>query len=126
MQLNSPYVKNVLDALGAVADISFRRIFNGIGIYHRGVQFAIILHEQLYFRASEESRCLFEAKRMPAFQPRGADQVESFFFQLPDEILSKSEELKYWMRIAVEAAHQGEFLDDESTLDVSIRHSRLG
>ncbi len=124
MQLNASFVKHALEAMAAVAPISYRRIFNGIGVYHLGVQFAIILHEHLYFRASEESRCLFEARQMPAFQPRGADMVESFFFQLPSDVLNLSEELRYWMRIAVEAAHQGEFLDDESSLDIAIGHSR--
>lgn len=125
MQLNASFVKHALEAMTAVAPISYRRIFNGIGIYHLGVQFAIILHEHIYFRASEESRCLFEARQMPAFQPRGADMV-SFFFQLPEEILNQPEELKYWMRISVEAAHQGEFLDDETSVDIAIRHSRQG
>lgn len=123
MSLNSPYVKHALDALNRVAPVTFRRIFNGIGIYHRGVQFAIILQGQLFFRASEDSRCLFEAQKMPAFQP-GADRVESFFYQLPDDLLDKPDELKYWMRIAVEAANQGEFLDDETSFPV--RYTRQG
>jgi DNA transformation protein and related proteins len=124
MPLNASFVKHALESMTAVVPISYRRIFNGVGIYHLGVQFAIILHEHIYFRASEESRCLFEARQMPAFQPRGADGVESFFFQLPLEVLSQPDELKYWMRIAVEAAHQGEFTDDESSLDIVIGHSR--
>jgi DNA transformation protein and related proteins len=124
MTPNSAFVKHALDAMSAVAPITYRRIFNGVGIYHLGVQFAIILHDSLYFRANEDSRCLFEAKSMPAFQPRGADMVESFFFQLPDEVLQKPDELKYWMRIAVEASHQGEFLDDESSVDIAIRYTR--
>lgn len=124
MPLNSTFVTQALEAMAAVAPITYRRIFNGVGIYHLGVQFAIILHDNLYFRANEDSRCLFESKQMPAFQPRGADMVESFFFQLPEDVLQKPDELKYWMRIAVEASHQGEFLDDESTLDIAIRHSR--
>ncbi len=124
MSLNSPFVKHALDALNEVAPITFRRIFNGIGIYHKGVQFAIILQDQLFFRASEDSRCLFEAQRMPSFQPRGADLVESFFYQLPDDLLDKPDELKYWMRIAVEAAHQGEFLDDETSFVV--RYTKQG
>jgi DNA transformation protein and related proteins len=124
MTLNSTFVKHALEAMMAVAPITYRRIFNGVGIYHLGVQFAIILQDSLYFRANEDSRCLFEAQLMPAFQPRGADMVESFFFQLPEEVLHKPDELKYWMRIAVEASHQGEFLDDESSLDINIRHSR--
>lgn len=124
MPLNSPYVKHALDAMTSVASVTSRRIFNGVGIYHLGVQFAIILQDKLYFRANEDSRCLFESNKMEAFQPRCAEKVESYFFQLPDEVLHKPEELKYWMRISVEAAHQGEFLDDESNIDLAIRHNR--
>jgi len=124
MPLHSTFITLALEAMTAVAPITYRRIFNGFGIYHLGVQFALILQDNLYFRANEDSRCLFEAQQMPAFQPRGADMVESFFFQLPQDVLQKPEELKYWMRIAVEASHQGEFLDDESSLDITIRHSR--
>ncbi len=124
MTLNSTFAKHALEMMVAVAPITYRRIFNGIGIYHKGVQFAIILHDCLYFRANEDSRCLFEANLMPAFQPPGVDSVESFFFQLPNEVLQKPDELKYWMRIAVEASHQGDFLDDETSLDRGIRHNR--
>jgi DNA transformation protein and related proteins len=124
MPLNSHYVKQAMDAMIGVAPVTCRRIFNGIGIYHLGVQFAIILQDKLYFRANEDSRCLFEANQMEAFQPRCADKIESYFFQLPDDVLNKPEELKYWMRISVEAAHQGEFLDDESNIDLAIRHNR--
>lgn len=106
-----PYLTHVLNAMMQVDEITYRRIFNGVGIYHRGVQFAIVLHDKLYFRANEESRHLFLMQGMTSFQPSVASQ-ESDFYQLPDKLLDAPEELKYWMRIAVEAAHSGFFLDD--------------
>ncbi len=124
MNLSHAYLDRVLASLSRVAEVSYRRIFNGVGIYHRGVQFALIINDRLYFRADEASRALFIARGMQAFQPRVAVQVESCFFQLPDNVLSSPAELTHWMRIAVEAAHAGNFCDDETTLEKPIHHLR--
>jgi DNA transformation protein and related proteins len=122
MNLSHAYLDRVLASLSRVAEVSYRRIFNGVGIYHRGVQFALIINDRLYFRADEASRPLFIARGMQAFQPRVAVQVESCFFQLPDTVLASPSELRHWMRIAVEASHDGDYCDDETTLETPIRH----
>lgn len=122
MTLTQGYVERAVAAMSRVDSVSYRRIFTGVGIYHRGVQFAFIVNDRLYFRADDYSRPLFEHKAMPAFQPRGTNQIESSFYQLPNDILENPRELKHWMRIAVEAAHKGDFLDDEITLEVPVRH----
>lgn len=124
MNLSHAYLDRVIASLSRVAEVSYRRIFNGVGIYHRGVQFALIINDHLYFRADDYSRPLFIERGMQAFQPRVAVQVESCFFQLPESVLNIPSELKHWMRIAVEAAHSGDFRDDETTLETPIRHLR--
>lgn len=125
MTLTQAYVERAVAAMSRVDEVSYRRIFTGAGIYHRGVQFAFIVNDHLYFRADEYSRPLFEHKGMPTFQPRGTTQIESSFYQLPNDILDNPRELKHWMRIAVEAAHNGDFLDDETTLDAPVRHMHI-
>lgn len=122
MNLSQAYLDRVIARLSQVAAVSYRRIFNGIGIYYRSVQFAIVINDHLYFRADEHSRPLYQQKGMTAFQPRAAVNVESSFFQLPDDVLNQPAELKHWLRIAVEAAQVGDFLDDETGLDTPIRH----
>lgn len=124
MNLSPAYLDRVIANLSRVAEVSYRRIFNGVGIYHRGVQFALIINDKLYFRADDDSRPLFLQRGMQAFQPRVAVQVESCFFQLPEDVLNNPPELKHWMRIAVEAAKTGDFRDDETTLETPIRHLR--
>lgn len=116
MSLSQAYLERVLSCMSQVVKVTYRRIFNGAGIYHQGVQFAIIVNDQLYFRVDEYSRPLFEQKTMRAFQPR-AINLQSSFFQVPEDILANPEELKHWMRIAVEAAHAGDYRDDATNLD---------
>jgi DNA transformation protein and related proteins len=122
MSISQAYIEKVIAALKQVDHISYRRLFNGVGIYHRGVQFAFVVNDHLYFRADEYSRPLYQQKSMQAFQPLVASQVESSFYQLPDDVLQSPNELKHWMRIAVEAAHQGDFLDDETHIEAPVRH----
>ncbi|PUA28059.1 MAG: hypothetical protein B0W54_16340 [Cellvibrio sp. 79] len=124
MTVSHAYLDRVIANLSGVAEISYRRMFNGAGIYHRGVQFALVINDKLYFRADDDSRQLYLQQGMSAFQPRAAVQVESCFFQLPDYVLTTPTELRYWMRIAVEAAKSGHFSDDETTLETPIRHLR--
>lgn len=122
MNLSYAFVDRVVARLVAVAEVSYRRIFNGVGIYHRGAQFGLIINNKLYFRADERSRPLFIQRGMTAFQPRAAIEVESQFFQLPNDLLDNPIELRFWLRTAIAAACGGEFQDEES--DLPIRHLR--
>ena len=114
MTIINHFLLHAVGCMSEVAPISYRRIFNGYGIYHQGVQFAIIVHDRLYFRADEHSRDLYIAKRMSAFLPASISTDDSNFFQLPDEVLSQPAELIFWMRIAVEAAQGSYTLEDEA------------
>ncbi len=124
MNLSHAYLDRVVANLSRVAEVSYRRIFNGVGIYHGGVQFGFIVNDRLYVRADDYSRPLFIERGMQAFQPRVAVQVESCFFQLPESVLNIPSELKYWIRIAIEASQAGECLDDEANGDTHSHHLR--
>lgn len=121
MTLSQTFLTKAVEAMSRVDVITYRRIFNGAGIYHRGVQFAILINDHLYFRADDSSRILFEQKSMLAFEPLGS-QIESFFYQVPEAVLENPSELRYWMRISVEAAHEGDFLDDMEELNTPLHH----
>lgn len=126
MTASNNFLLHAVESMSHVAPISYRRIFNGYGIYHHGVQFAIVINDRLYFRADESSRGLYLAKRMTAFLPSAVGVGESNFFQLPDDVLTHPAELIFWMRIAVEAAQGGYSLEDEEpSKQLPIRHVKL-
>ena len=123
MRVSNPFILHAVERMASVAPVSYRRIFNGYGIYHLGVQFAIIINDHLYFRADNFSRDLYIAKKMSAFQPCALVAMEPSFFQLPDEVLNHPPELIYWMRIAVEAAQNAYSKDDDESLtNRPVRH----
>jgi DNA transformation protein len=126
MTVNNHFLLHAVESMSHVAPVSFRRIFNGYGIYHHGVQFAIVINDRLYFRADDFSRSLSTAKHMTPFLPSTLGDGESNFFQLPDDVLSHPAELIFWMRIAVEAA-QGSYSleDDEPRVNIPIRHFKV-
>lgn len=126
MTVTNSFLLHAVESMSHVAPVSYRRIFNGYGIYHQGVQFAIVINDHLYFRADDYSRSLYIAKRMTAFLPSTIETGESNFFQLPDDVLTHPAELIFWMRIAVEAA-QGSYSleDDEPRVDTPIRHFKM-
>lgn len=126
MTVSQDYLAHTIERLANVVPVSYRRIFNGYGVYHQGVQFAIIVNDHLYFRADEMSRALYQAKGMLPFQPGSLERSESSFYQLPNEVLQNTAELMYWMRTAVEAAEHG--YDDVEVetpgLDLPLRQLR--
>jgi DNA transformation protein len=127
MTVSHDYLARTIERLANVVPVSYRRIFNGYGVYHRGVQFAIIVNNQLYFRADELSRALYQAKGMLPFQPGSLERADSSFYQLPGEVLENTAELMYWMRTAVDAAEHGydDAEQDEPKIDLLIRQLRL-
>ena len=112
MAVSNDYLAHAMECLAHVVPVSFRRIFHGVGIYHQGVQFALIINDRVYFYTDSQSRTLYERHAMPAFQPF-ATQTNAFsFYQVPEEILQTPAELLYWMRTAVEVAQQASSFDD--------------
>lgn len=126
MTVSNHFLLHAVESMSNVAPVSYRRIFNGYGIYHHGVQFAIVINDRLYFRADDYSRGLYTAKRMTAFLPSALGSSESNFFQLPEDVLTHPAELIFWMRIAVEAAQSSYSLeDDEPGVDMPVRHLKI-
>lgn len=118
MTVTNHFLLHAVESMSHVAPVSFRRIFNGYGIYHHGVQFAIVINDRLYFRADDYSRSLYTAKHMKPFLPSALGTSESNFFQLPDDVLSHPAELIFWMRIAVEAAQGSYSLEDDESGEI--------
>lgn len=106
MAVSNQYVAHAVERMARVAPVSYRRIFHGIGVYHQGVQFALIVNDNLYFRADDQSRPLYQQQGMKPFSPPAALHVEFVFFQLPEGVLGSPAELIYWMRTAIEAAQK--------------------
>lgn len=103
MAVTPEFKAYVIEHLGAVAPITTRAMFGGLGIYSEGLFFALADDDRLYFKVDTTNQPDFEAAGMGPFIPwDGAKPMG--YFELPPEILEKPDELQVWVDKAVGVA----------------------
>lgn len=103
MSVSPSYREFVLEQLGAVAPVTARAMFGGVGVYSQGLFFALLDDDRLYFKVDESNRGDFEAKGMDAFHPYG-DERAMGYFEVPADVIEDTEVLEGWMRKALKIA----------------------
>ena len=101
MAVSDSYLEYLRERLSVVGPgVSFRKMFGGAGAYYRGLIFAVISDDVLYFKAGDENLADFKAVRAEAFQPM-PDKPPMPYYALPADVLEDDEQLKLWIEKAV-------------------------
>ena len=104
MAVSAEFRDYVLDQLRAVAPVTAKAMFGGVGIYSGGTFFALISEDVLYFKTDPST--------LPAYQERGSRPFDPFgkgpmsYHELPEDILEDADELREWMRAALAVARR--------------------
>ncbi|WP_019428986.1 TfoX/Sxy family protein [Limnohabitans sp. Rim47] len=100
-----PFVQELLEDWGTV---SARRMFGGHGLYHEGLMFAIVMNQQLFFKADAQNRPEFEALGLTpfTFSMKGKDVALSYW-SAPEAVFDDASEAVRWARSAWDAAARG-------------------
>jgi DNA transformation protein and related proteins len=101
------FVTHVLDQLDAVGPVRARAMFGGFGLYLRGVMFALIADETLYFKTDTVNRGAFEEAGMGpfVFESKGR-KIATSYHQAPPDTLEDAEALAELARGAYAAAQR--------------------
>jgi DNA transformation protein len=97
------FAEFVLDLLGGPRRVRTRRMFGAMGFYSGELFFAIADDDMLWFKVDAQGRAAYEAEGMPGFDPMGTGKPMSFS-AVPPRLYDEPDELKVWMRRALEAA----------------------
>lgn len=108
MSVSPSYRDYVTDQIEQACDLPIRtnRMFGGVGIYAGELFFAIIAYETLYFKVDESNRPDYEQAGMKPFTPFPDKGHIMGYYQLPEEVLEDTEELKSWVTKALEVAER--------------------
>ena len=104
MAVSSEYREFVLDQLGAIAPVTAKAMFGGVGIYSRGTFFALIDNDTLYFKTDATTRDAYKAAGSQAFDPLNKGPMS--YWELPADVLENEDELREWMRAALDVARR--------------------
>lgn len=107
MTASTEFTEYVLEFLGPLFPVRIARFFGGVGIYCDSVQFAMIMHNTLYFAVDDDSRQKYTQAGMQPFSyltKKGSVQVRKYM-ELPEDILDDPEQLQIWANEALQVAY---------------------
>lgn len=104
MAVSDDYREFVLEQLGRVAPVTFRKMFGGVGVYSGGYFFALMDDDSLYFKVDDTNRGDFVSRGMGPFMPYGDDSHVMGYYEVPAEVIEDGDELRAWMTKAVNVA----------------------
>jgi DNA transformation protein and related proteins len=95
----------ILDLL-APLDPMARRMFSGVGLFHGGVMFGLLVRDAFYLRVDDDTRQRFEhAGSGPFSYVRAGREVSlTAYYEVPEGLLDRPDELLRWARDAIGAA----------------------
>jgi DNA transformation protein len=95
----------ILDLLAPLDPVA-RRMFSGVGLFHGGVMFGLLVRDAFYLRVDDRTRERFERAGSAAFgYVRGGRQVSiASYYAVPEGLLDQPDELLQWARDAIGAA----------------------
>ena len=86
----------VLEQLGRVVAIDWKRMFGGVGLYADGTFFALIDDDVVFFKVGDQNRADFEAAGARAFSPYGDGVYSMNYYEVPVEVLEDVDALRVW------------------------------
>jgi len=104
MPVSEEYLDYVVDQLGCIGEVTAKRMFGGVGLYHDGLFFGLIASDILYFKVDDEDRAKYESAEARAFQPYGEGSYSMSYYEVPVSVLEDLDQLRTWSKRAVAAA----------------------
>jgi DNA transformation protein len=95
----------ILDLLAPLDPVA-RRMFSGVGLFHGGVMFGLLIREAFYLRVDDSTREQYERAGSAAFSYNRAGRMVSLaaYYTVPEGLLDQPDELLRWARDAIGAA----------------------
>ena len=101
----SEFVSFVIEQMSFIHGLRSRGMFGGYGIFQDDCMFALIIEDQLYFKADVTTRAEFEAKGLNPFTYAARGKlVEVQYFEAPPEVFDEIDEMQSWTDKALSVA----------------------
>ena len=104
--MSCSFVEEVLHRLEQTGEVSSRRMFGGVGIFHAGLMFALIADNELYLKADQKSVHFFEQADCPPFSYSKANGkvFKMSYYLAPESFFEELDETILWSKRAQDAA----------------------
>jgi DNA transformation protein len=99
MAVTDDYLRYVLEQLAGLGQVSPRRMFGGVGLFHRERIFGLIARDTLYFKVDDSNRRDYEARHMARFRPfADKPELSMTYYEVPADTLEDADSCAEWAR----------------------------
>ena len=103
--INDSFLDYILDILLTYGNVKSRRIFGGHGIYASGIMFAIIINNEIYFKADNILAKKYKVLGSYPFSYKRDNKIIALsYWIVPQEVLEDVDQLKSWFDSSLEVA----------------------
>lgn len=96
------YLHEVFQQFGTITQ---RKMFGGVGIYHDGLIFGLVVKDVLYLKVDKSSKAIFlEHNLAPFSYEKNGKAVNMSYHQAPESIYEDPDVAEKWAKLAFEAA----------------------
>jgi len=106
MAVSEEYLDYVIDQLGCIGEITAKKMFGGVGLYHDALFFGLIASDVLFFKVDDVNRAAYVEAGAAPFQPYGDESYSMSYYEVPVDVLEDIDRLREWARAAVAAAER--------------------
>ena len=114
MATSNESVDHIMDLLAEV-EPQAKRMFGGLGIFHRGLMFALMDQDTLYMKVDDENRPAFEAEGSGPFSivMKGKEMTMGYY-EVPASVLDEPDRLTEWAKNAIDVALRADAVKPKS------------
>ena len=95
------------ELFAVVEGVSLRRMFGGLGMFRRGLMFALVADEVLYMKADEATSDAYEAEGCGQWVYDGKTRpVPMPYWRLPERLYDEPDEFRDWALAAFAVAER--------------------
>jgi DNA transformation protein and related proteins len=106
MPARDSYIEFLIEQFSPLGNITARAMFGGYCLYCDGAVFALVANHEVYLKADDANRAMFEDRGLRPFKPfEDRDEVMSYY-QGPPEIFEDPDVMSRWCTPSVEAGRR--------------------
>lgn len=103
MAVNEDYLKFVMDQLSELGEVEVKRMFGGVGLFHKGLMFGKIGGGAFRLKVDAHNRQDYEERDMKPFYSETKKKGVPYW-EVPADVIEDRNELSKWAKKSFEAA----------------------
>ncbi len=104
--VSDEFISYALDQLSDFGEVTPRKMFGGVGLYHDGLMFALIADDILYFKVDDSNRSDYEEAGYGPFRPYPDKETVMSYYEVPIDVSEDRDELASWAERSFGAARR--------------------